>query len=132
MYAAGDLGVRLDVPYRSLTEHERDIVLHGELVRRQVTLRSGRSGRTVQLSVNDDNAVARVERSLRSDNERSRPAGEHFCDPRPLGVPRHPAPAGSLDLPVRWPQYRRDQRARPRELREFVAGLRPGSPSSAG
>jgi excinuclease ABC subunit A len=29
MYAAGQLGVRLDVPYRSLTEHERDIVLHG-------------------------------------------------------------------------------------------------------
>ncbi len=29
MYAARELGVRLDVPYRSLTEHERDIVLHG-------------------------------------------------------------------------------------------------------
>src|SRR6185437_1356045 len=27
MYAAGELGVRLDVPYRSLTDHERDIVL---------------------------------------------------------------------------------------------------------
>ncbi len=72
MYAAGELGVRLDVPYRSLTEHERDIVLHGEPVRRQVTLRSGRNGRSVQLSVNYDNAVAAVERSLRSDNERTR------------------------------------------------------------
>ena len=29
MYAAGELGVRLDVPYKSLTERERDIVLHG-------------------------------------------------------------------------------------------------------
>ena len=38
MYAAGELGVRLDVPYRALTDHERDIVLHGEPVRRQVTL----------------------------------------------------------------------------------------------
>ena len=38
MYAARELGVRLDVPYRSLTEHERDIVLHGEPVRRPVTL----------------------------------------------------------------------------------------------
>jgi hypothetical protein len=52
MYAAGELGVRIDVPYRALTSRERDIVLHGEPVRRQVTLRSGRSGRTVQLSVN--------------------------------------------------------------------------------
>ena len=32
MYAAGELGVRLDVPYRSLTDHERDIVLHGEQI----------------------------------------------------------------------------------------------------
>jgi excinuclease ABC subunit A len=29
MYAAGELGVRLGVPYKSLTERERDIVLHG-------------------------------------------------------------------------------------------------------
>src|SRR6478736_8547222 len=72
MYAAGELGVRLDVPYRSLTDHERDIVLHGEAVKRQVTLHSGRNGRAVQLSVNYDNAVAAVERSLRSDNERTR------------------------------------------------------------
>src|SRR6202453_4562528 len=75
MYAAGELGVRLDVPYRSLTDHERDIVLHGEPVRQQVTLQSGqngRKGRTVELSVNYDNAVAAVERSLRSDNERTR------------------------------------------------------------
>ena len=41
MYAAGELGVRLDVPYRSLTDHERDIVLHGEPVKRQVTLQLG-------------------------------------------------------------------------------------------
>jgi excinuclease ABC subunit A len=46
MYAAGELGVRLDVPYRSLTARERDIVLHGEPVRQQVTLHSGRGGRT--------------------------------------------------------------------------------------
>src|SRR3984893_19067011 len=32
MYAAGELGVRLDVPYRSLTSRERDIVLHGATV----------------------------------------------------------------------------------------------------
>ena len=72
MSVAGELGVRLDVPYRSLTPQERDIVLHGEPVQRQVTLTSGRTGRAVQLTVNYDNAVAAVERSLRSDNERTR------------------------------------------------------------
>jgi excinuclease ABC subunit A len=85
MYAAGELGVRLDVPYRSLTDRERDIVLHGEAVRRQVTL-SGRQGRTVRLSVNYDNAVAAVERSLRSDNERTRRLVQRFLVTRVCSV----------------------------------------------
>src|SRR6201995_2900699 len=63
MYAAGERGVRLDAPYRDPPDRDRDIVLHGEPVKRQVTLSSGRNGRTVQLSVNYDNAVAAVERS---------------------------------------------------------------------
>src|ERR1700689_4996633 len=86
MYAAGQLGVRLDVPYQSLTDHERDLVLHGPAVRQQVTLRSGRSGRTVQLSVNYDNAVAAVERSLRSDNERTRRLVQRFVVTRVCSV----------------------------------------------
>ena len=86
MYAAGELGVRLDVPYRSLTSRERDIVLHGEPVRRQVTLRPGRNGRSVQLSVNYDNAVAAVERSLRSDNERTRHLVQRFLVTRVCSV----------------------------------------------
>ena len=86
MYAAGELGVRLDVPYRSLTDHERDIVLHGEPVKRQVTLRSGRNGRSVTLSVNYDNAVAAVERSLRSDNERTRRLVQRFVVTRVCSV----------------------------------------------
>src|ERR1700757_1700791 len=86
MYAAGELGVRLDVPYRSLTDHERDIVLHGEPVQRRVTLHSGRNGRTVQLSVNYDNAVAAVERSLRSDNERTRRLVQRFVVTRVCSV----------------------------------------------
>ncbi len=85
MYAAGQLGVRLDVPYTSLTDHERDIVLHGDPVRREVTL-SGRDGRTVQLSVNYDNAVAAVERSLRSDNERTRRLVQRFVLTRVCSV----------------------------------------------
>jgi excinuclease ABC subunit A len=86
MYAAGELGVRLDVPYRSLTSRERDIVLHGEPAQRRVTLRSGRTGRTVQLSVNYDNAVAAVERSLRSDNERTRRLVQRFLVTRVCSV----------------------------------------------
>src|SRR5258707_2827138 len=86
MYAAGELGVRLDVPYRSLTSRERDIVLHGEPVRRPVTLPSGRNGRTVQLSVNYDNAVAAVERSLRSNNERTRRLVQRFLITRVCSV----------------------------------------------
>jgi excinuclease ABC subunit A len=85
MYAAGELGVRLDVPYRALTERERDIVLHGEPAQRQVTL-SGRNGRTVHLSVNYDNAVAAVERSVRSDNERTRQLVQRFLVTRVCSV----------------------------------------------
>src|SRR5579863_1280023 len=86
MYAAGELGVRLDVPYRSLTARERDIVLHGEPGRQQVTLHSGRGGRAVQLTVNYDNAVAAVERSLRSDNERTRRLVQRFLITRVCSV----------------------------------------------
>ena len=86
MYAAGDLGVRLDVPYRDLTDRERDIVLRGQPVKRPVTLHSDRPGRTVQLSVNYDNAVAAVERSLRSDNERTRQLVQRFLITRTCSV----------------------------------------------
>jgi excinuclease ABC subunit A len=85
MYAAGQLGVRLDVPYKELTGREKDIVLHGEPVKRQVTL-SGRNGRSVELSVNYDNAVAAVERSLRSDNERTRRLVQRFLITRTCSV----------------------------------------------
>ena len=61
-YAARELGVRLDVPYRELTPREQDIVLHGEPVQQRVTFASGRSGRPVQLNVTYENAIATVER----------------------------------------------------------------------
>jgi excinuclease ABC subunit A len=86
MYAARELGVRLDVPYQSLTERERDIVLHGKPVREEVTLGSSRTGRTVQLSVNYDNAVAAVERSLRSGSERARRLVQRFVVTRVCSV----------------------------------------------
>src|ERR1700733_12902614 len=85
-YAPGELGVRLDVPYRSLTDHEREIVLHGEPVKRQVTLHSDRTGHTAHLSVNYDNAVAAVQRSLRSDNSRTRSSVQRFLVTRVCSV----------------------------------------------
>ena len=39
-----ELGVRTDVPYRSLTPRERDIVLHGEQAQRRVAFRLGPVG----------------------------------------------------------------------------------------
>jgi len=106
IYAAGELGVRLDVPYKSLTQRERNIVLRGAPVQRQVTLHSGRNERTVRLSVNYDNAVAAVERSLRSDNERTRrlaqrQRGRQVVDPvhvRPLGLGQPPTAVGAQAL----------------------------------
>jgi excinuclease ABC subunit A len=132
MYAAGELGVRLDVPYRSLTDRERDIVLHGEPVKREVTL-SGKNGRTVRLSVNYDNAIAAVERSLRSDNERTRRLVQRFLITRVCSVchgtrlrpealtsqlgGRNLAEISALGLS---------------ELRGFVAGLPAGLPAELG
>src|SRR5246127_4873077 len=133
MYAAGQLGVRLDVPYRSLTPRERDIVLHGEPVQQQVTVHSDRTGRSVQLSVNYDNAVAAVERSLRSDNERTRHLVQRFLITRTCSVchgtrlrpealasqlgGRNIAEISALGLA---------------ELRGFAAGLPAGLPAELG
>jgi excinuclease ABC subunit A len=85
MYAARQLGVPLDVPYRSLNEAQREIVLHGGPAVKRVTL-TGRNRRSVELSVNYDNAVAAVERSLRSDNERSRRLVQRFLVTRVCSV----------------------------------------------
>jgi excinuclease ABC subunit A len=79
-YAARELGVRLDVPYRELSPQEKDIVLHGEPVARRVEFRSGRAGRTVQLNVTYENAIATVERSVNSDNERTRGLVRRFLN----------------------------------------------------
>ncbi len=76
-YAAGELGVRLDVPYRELTRREREIVLHGEPAQRRVTFQTS-AGRTVSLNVSYENAVAAAERAARSDNERSRKQADRY------------------------------------------------------
>jgi len=76
-YAAGQLGVRLDVPFRELTAGERDIVFHGPPVEREVTLRAG-TPRSVTLNVHYLNAVAAVEDAASSDNAVSRSRVEKF------------------------------------------------------
>ena len=76
-YAAGQLGVRLDVPFRELTERERDIVFHGEPVEREVRLREG-SPRAITLNVHYENAVAAVEHAAGSDNPGGRSRVEKF------------------------------------------------------
>ena len=73
MYAAGELGVRLDVPYQSLTRKEKNFVLHGKPVKQIVTV-SGRNGRQVQLNVTYDNAITAAEKS-----EKSRYLISHTC-----------------------------------------------------
>ncbi|MDG4825302.1 excinuclease ABC subunit UvrA [Asanoa sp. WMMD1127] len=73
MFAAGELGVRLDVPYRKLTRKEKDFVLHGEPVKQPVVV-SGRNGRQVRLNVTYDNAITAAEKS-----EKGRYLSSHTC-----------------------------------------------------
>lgn len=73
MFAAGELGVRLDVPYRSLTREEKNQVLYGEPVKQIVTV-SGRNGRPVQLNVTYDNAITAAQKS-----ENSKYLNSHTC-----------------------------------------------------
>ena len=132
MYAAGELGVRLDVPYGSLSDHERDIVLHGEPVLQRVTLR-GRNGRAVQLNVNYDNAVAAVERSLGSANERTRRLVQRFVVTRVCSVCH-----GTRLRPEALTSQLGDRNLAEisaltlGELPEFMATLPPGLPAELG
>ena len=89
-----------------------------------MTLRSGRNGRTVQLSVNYDNAIAAVERSLRGDNERTRRLVQRFLVTRVCSVcPRHPAAPRGADLPARGRTIAEISALGLDELREFTASL---------
>lgn len=83
-YAAEQLGVRLDVPYRELTDEERETVMHGEPVRRHVSIES--RGKTFELNVLYDNAITAAERNARSDNETSRNRAQKFLSTRTCSV----------------------------------------------
>jgi excinuclease ABC subunit A len=129
-YAARELGVRLDVPYRELTRREKDIVLHGEPVQRRVTFASGRSGRPVQLNVTYENAIATVERGLRSDSEVSRGRVRRFLVTRTCsvchGARLRPEALRSL---LGGRNLAEISALRLDELRSFAAGLPGGLPA---
>jgi excinuclease ABC subunit A len=129
-YAARELGVRLDVPWKDLTDHERDIVLRGEPVQRPVRFRSGRRNREVELNVTYENAIATAERNLESNSEPAQRQVQKFFVTRTCSVchgtrlrpealtsllgGRNLAEIGALRLD---------------ELRDFAAGLPPQLPA---
>ena len=59
----GELGVRTDVPYRELTDDERDIVLHGPAEKRHITVPS-KSGKLFELNFTYRNARLAVQEAL--------------------------------------------------------------------
>ncbi len=132
-YAARELGVRLDVPFRELTRREKEIVLHGEPVQRRVTFSSGRSGRPVQLNVTYENAVGTVERALRSDTEVSRGRVRRFLVTRTCsvchGTRLRPEALTSL---LGGRNIAQISALRLDELHSFVAGLPGGLPAELG
>jgi excinuclease ABC subunit A len=129
-YAARELGVRLDVPWRELTDHERDIVLHGEPVQRRVRFRSGRQNREVELNVTYENAVATAERNLESNSEQARRQVQKFFITRTCsvchGTRLRPEALTSL---LGGKNLAQISELRLDELRDFAAGLPPQLPA---
>jgi excinuclease ABC subunit A len=129
-YAARELGVRLDVPWRSLTDDERDIVLHGEPVQRRVRFQSGRSGRTVELNVTYENAIATARRALDGDSDQARRQVQRFFNIRTCsvchGTRLRPEALTSV---LGGANIAEISALRLDELREFAAGLPAGLPA---
>ena len=61
---AQEMGVRIDVPFRELTEQERDIVFHGPAEKRHIIYQSPKTGQVAELDFTYFNAVYTVENSL--------------------------------------------------------------------
>ncbi|HEY1093625.1 MAG TPA: hypothetical protein VGE61_02910 [Glycomyces sp.] len=62
---AAEMGVRTDVPYADLTDEEREIVMHGEAVKREIRVPS-KSGKLFDLNFTYRNARAAVEEAVRN------------------------------------------------------------------
>ncbi|MBO7363793.1 MAG: excinuclease ABC subunit UvrA, partial [Lachnospiraceae bacterium] len=61
---ARDLGVRTDVPFRDLTEKEREIVFHGPAVKRHIVYQNQTSGAAGEMDFTYFNATYTVENAL--------------------------------------------------------------------
>ena len=131
-YAAGQLGVRLDVPFRELTKKERDIVFRGPTAEREVILREG----TTRQVTSERALPQRGSRGRRRCQQRQRgqqkPGGEvpHGADL--LGLSRHPAQPSGAEQHPRRPQPGPDQRADPRRAARLRrAGARAEPPRTS-
>ena len=61
---AREMGVRTDVPFRELTEHERDIVFHGPAVKKNIIYQNKTSGAAGDMDFTYFNATYTVENAL--------------------------------------------------------------------
>ena len=61
---ARDLGVRTDVPFRELTQKERDMVFHGPAVKRHIVYQNQTSGAAGEMDFTYFNAIYTVENAL--------------------------------------------------------------------
>ena len=61
---ARELGVRTDVPFRELTEQEREIVFHGEAVKHHMIYQNKTSGAAGEMDFTYFNAIYTVENAL--------------------------------------------------------------------
>ena len=61
---ARDLGVRTDVPFRDLTEKEREIVFHGPAIKKHMIYQNKTSGAAGEMDFTYFNAVYTVENAL--------------------------------------------------------------------
>lgn len=61
---ARDLGVRTDVPFRELTEKEKDIVFHGPAIKKHMIYQNKTSGAAGEMDFTYFNAVYTVENAL--------------------------------------------------------------------
>lgn len=61
---AGEMGVRTDVPYKDLTEHEKDIVLHGPMVKKHILYVPENKDHATELDFTYYSAVNTVKNAL--------------------------------------------------------------------
>lgn len=61
---AGELGVRTDVPFKDLTDKEKDIIFHGDAVKRYIAIPS-KNGKLFDLNCEYRNAINSVKEALK-------------------------------------------------------------------